>query len=131
LSQSRQELGRWGEAHAAEYLVDQGYTIVARNERTPYGEIDLVAQKVYGPTAESHESQEMLVFVEVKTRTSQSFGYPEEAVTPRKQINLISAAQHYLQEHPDLDLDWRIDVISIERYPDRAPIIHHFDNALR
>ena len=131
MSQSRQELGRWGEAHAAEYLVDQGYTIVARNERTPYGEIDLVAQKVSGPTAESRESQELLVFVEVKTRTSQSFGYPEEAVTPRKQINLISAAQHYLQEHPDLDLDWRIDVISIERYPDRAPIIHHFDNALR
>ena len=131
MSQSRQELGRWGEAHAAEYLVDQGYTIVARNERTPYGEIDLVVQKVCGPTAESRESQELLVFVEVKTRTSQSFGYPEEAVTPRKQINLISAAQHYLQEHPDLDLDWRIDVISIERYPDRAPIIHHFDNALR
>ena len=71
------------------------------------------------------------MFVEVKTRTSQSFGYPEEAVTPRKQINMVSAAQHYLQEHPDLDLDWRIDVISIERYPDRAPIIHHFDNALR
>lgn len=131
MSQSRQELGRWGEAHAAEYLVDQGYTIVARNERTPYGEIDLVAQKVSGPTAESRESQELLVFVEVKTRTSQSFGYPEEAVTPRKQINLISAAQHYLQEHPDLNLDWRIDVISIERYPDQAPIIHHFDNALR
>ncbi len=131
MSQSRQELGRWGEALAADYLVDQGYTIVARNERTPYGEIDLVANKLSGPTEESHESQEVLVFVEVKTRTSQSFGYPEEAVTPRKQMNLISAAQHYLQEHPDLDLDWRIDVIAIERYPDRAPIIHHFENALR
>ena len=131
MSQSRQELGRWGEALAADYLVDQGYTIVARNERTPYGEIDLVAQKVSGPTVESRQSQEVLVFVEVKTRTSQSFGYPEEAVTPRKQMNLISAAQHYLQEHPDLDLDWRIDVIAIERYPDRAPIIHHFENALR
>jgi putative endonuclease len=131
LSQSRQELGRWGEALAADYLVDQGYTIVARNERTPYGEIDLVAQKVSGPTVESRQPQEVLVFVEVKTRTSQSFGYPEEAVTPRKQMNLISAAQHYLQEHPDLDLDWHIDVIAIERYPDRAPIIHHFENALR
>ena len=131
MSQSRQELGRWGEALAADYLVDQGYTIVARNERTPYGEIDLVAQKVSGPTVESRQPQIVLVFVEVKTRTSQSFGYPEEAVTPRKQMNLISAAQHYLQEHPDLDLDWHIDVIAIERYPDRAPIIHHFENALR
>ncbi len=130
MSQSRQEIGRWGEAHAADYLVDQGYTIVGRNERTPYGEIDLVALMVSDPTAEPSQSQEVLLFVEVKTRTSRTFGYPEEAVTPRKQINMISAAQHYLQEHPDLDLDWRIDVISIERYPDRAPIIHHFENAL-
>ncbi len=130
MSQSRQEIGRWGEAHAADYLVDQGYTIVGRNERTPYGEIDLVALMVSDPTAEPSQSQEVLLFVEVKTRTSRTFGYPEEAVTPRKQINMISAAQHYLQEHPDLDLDWRIDVISIERYPNRAPIIHHFENAL-
>ena len=130
MSQSRQEIGRWGEAHAADYLIEQGYKILGRNERTPYGEIDLVAQMVPDPKAEPSQSQEVLLFVEVKTRTSQTFGYPEEAVTPRKQINMISAAQHYLQEHPDLDLDWRIDVISIERYSDRAPIIHHFENAL-
>ena len=131
MSQSRQEIGRWGEAHAADYLIEQGYKILGRNERTPYGEIDLVAQMVPDPKAEPRQSQEVLLFVEVKTRTSLTFGYPEEAVTPRKQINMISAAQHYLQEHPDLDLDWRIDVISIERYPNRAPIIHHFENALR
>ena len=131
MSQSRQEIGRWGEAHAADYLIEQGYKILGRNERTPYGEIDLVAQMVPDPKAEPRQSQEVLLFVEVKTRTSQTFGYPEEAVTPRKQINMISAAQHYLQEHPELDLDWRIDVISIERYPNRAPIIHHFENALR
>ena len=130
MSESRQEIGRWGEAHAANYLIEQGYKILGRNERTPYGEIDLVALMVSDPTAEPSQSQEVLLFVEVKTRTSRTFGYPEEAVTPRKQINMISAAQHYLQEHPDLDLDWRIDVISIERYPDRAPIIHHFENAL-
>ena len=130
MSESRQEIGRWGEAHAADYLIEQGYKILGRNERTPYGEIDLVALMVSDPTAEPSQSQEVLLFVEVKTRTSRTFGYPEEAVTPRKQINMISAAQHYLQEHPDLDLDWRIDVISIERYPDRAPIIHHFENAL-
>lgn len=131
MSQSRQEIGRWGEAHAADYLIEQGYKILGRNERTPYGEIDLVAQMVPDPKTEPRQSQEVLLFVEVKTRTSLTFGYPEEAVTPRKQINMISAAQHYLQEHPDLDLDWRIDVISIERYPNRAPIIHHFENALR
>lgn len=130
MSLSRQELGRWGETFAADYLLDQGYKILARNARTPYGEIDLVAQQDSEPTPDSSELQVMIVFVEVKTRTSKTFGYPEDSVTHRKQINLVSASQHYLQEHPELDKDWRIDVIAIESYPDRAPIIHHFENAL-
>jgi len=124
LSQSRQELGRWGEAHAANYLQQQGYTVIARNVRTPYGEIDLIVQQV-------SEGETIAVFVEVKTRTSKTFGYPEEAITPRKRLNLVSAAQHYLQKHPDLDKNWRIDVIAIERYPERSPIINHFENALQ
>lgn len=124
MSQSRQELGRWGEAHAANYLQQQGYTVIARNVRTPYGEIDLIVQQV-------SEGETIAVFVEVKTRTSKTFGYPEEAITPRKRLNLVSAAQHYLQEHPDMDMNWRIDVIAIERYPERSPIINHFENALQ
>ena len=124
MSQSRQDLGRWGEAHAADYLQQQGYTVIARNVRTPYGEIDLIVQQ-------KSEGETIAVFVEVKTRTSKTFGYPEEAITPRKQLNLVSAAQHYLQEHPDLDKNWRIDVIAIERYPERSPIINHFENALQ
>ena len=124
MSQSRQELGRWGEAHAANYLQQQGYTVIARNVRTPYGEIDLIVQQV-------SEGETIAVFVEVKTRTSKTFGYPEEAITPRKRLNLVSAAQHYLQKHPDLDKNWRIDVIAIERYPERSPIINHFENALQ
>lgn len=127
MSQSRQELGRWGEAHAADYLEQQGYTVIARNVRTPYGEIDLIVQQLSKVT--DHET--ITVFVEVKTRTSKTFGYPEEAITPRKQLHLVSAAQHYLQEHPDLDKNWRIDVIAIERYPERSPIINHFENALQ
>ncbi|HUV28925.1 MAG TPA: YraN family protein, partial [Anaerolineales bacterium] len=67
---------------------------------------------------------------EVKTRSSQTFGFPEESITASKQNHLISAALHYLQEHPDLDQDWRVDVIAIERYRNRDPIIHHFENAL-
>jgi putative endonuclease len=124
LSQSRQDLGRWGEAHAADYLQQHGYTVIARNVRTPYGEIDLVVQQVA-------EGETITVFVEVKTRSSKTFGYPEEAITPRKRINLVSAAQHYMQEHPDLDKNWRIDVIAIERYPERSPIINHFENAIQ
>lgn len=126
MKQSRQELGRWGEAYAANYLRDHGYEIISRNVRTPYGEIDIIAQQL----TKDDEQELMTVFVEVKTRSSQSFGYPEESITPRKQNNLVSAAQHYLQEHPDLDMHWRIDVIAIERYPKRSPTINHFENAL-
>ncbi len=127
MSQSRQELGRWGEAHAADYLHQKGYTVIARNVRTPYGEIDLIVQQFSKIT----EGETITVFVEVKTRTSKTFGYPEEAITPRKQLHLVSAAQHYLQEHTDLDKNWRIDVIAIERYPERSPIISHFENAFQ
>ena len=95
--------------------------------RTPYGEIDLIAQQ----TSNTSKNETTTVFVEVKTRTTQSFGYPEEAITPRKRENLISAVQHYLQEHPDLEGYWRIDVIAIEQYPNRSPIINHFENALQ
>jgi len=126
LSQTRQELGRWGEDLAAEYLLKQGYAVIARNVRTPYGELDLVVQQ----SSQATENETVTVFVEVKTRTSSAYGFPEEAITPRKQIILISASQHYLQEHPDLEDDWRIDVIAIERYPDRSPIINHFENAV-
>ena len=127
MNQSSQELGRWGEDYAAEYLLGYGYEIISRNVRTPYGEIDIIAQQ----TSENIDKEKITVFVEVKTRSSTSYGYPEEAITPRKQINLVSAVQHYLQEHPELDMHWRIDVIAIERYPNRSPSIKHFENALQ
>ena len=121
------ELGKWGEQLAADFLIKQGYSIIARNARTPYGELDLVAQQL----SEHNLGEMTTVFVEVKTRSSQTFGYPEESITPSKQEHLISAALHYLQEHPELDQDWRIDVIAIERYKNLDPIIHHFENALQ
>lgn len=127
MSRSRQDLGRWGESLAGDFLLGKGYTIIARNERTPYGEIDLVAEC---RSEEELENTEMLVFVEVKTRSSRKFGYPEESITARKKANLIAASQYYLQEHPELDMGWRIDVISIEQYPSSPPIIHHFENAV-
>jgi len=127
LSIPAKELGKWGEQLAADFLIKQGYSIIARNARTPYGELDLVAQQL----SEHNLGEMTTVFVEVKTRSSQTFGYPEESITPSKQEHLISAALHYLQEHPKLDQDWRIDVIAIERYQNRDPIIHHFENALQ
>ena len=116
---SRQSLGRWGEAFAAEYLSQQGYTILEHNARTPYGELDLVASQ-----------GEMLVFIEVKTRASRSLGPPEISVTPVKQAHLLSAAKAYLQDRPQLGFDWRIDVVAILRLPDQPPQVEHFENIL-
>jgi putative endonuclease len=130
VSQTRQILGRWGEKLAGEFLIEHGYTITATNVRTPYGEIDLIVRQP-GQAEAGLANAEVTVFVEVKTRTSNAFGYPEEAVTSRKQAHLLGAAQHYLQEHPELGGDWRIDVIAIERSREgKPPVIHHFENAV-
>ncbi|MEW5873013.1 MAG: YraN family protein [Chloroflexota bacterium] len=124
MSRSRQNLGRWGETLAADYLQERGYTLVERNARTAFGEIDLVMRQP-APTGP------VTVFVEVKTRRSQAFGLPEEAITPRKQAHLLDSAQAYLQAHPELDGDWRIDVIAIQRSDAAAPPeIIHFENAV-
>ena len=120
------ELGKWGEQLAADFLIKQGYSILAQNARTPYGELDLVAKQ----TGTFKRDETTIVFVEVKTRRSQSYGYPEESITTRKQEHLISAALHFLQENPDLESDWRIDVIAVEHYKNREPIIRHFENAI-
>jgi putative endonuclease len=113
-------LGRWGEALAADYLLGRGYTLVQRNARTPYGEIDLVMRQA-----------EVTVFVEVKTRTSDQFGFPEEAITARKREHLLAASLSFLQEHPEYEGDWRIDVIAIRRLdPGKPARIRHFENAI-
>ena len=119
---TRQALGHWGESLAAEFLQAQGYTIVGRNVRTPYGEIDLIAAWPTPPT---------WVFIEVKTRRSARFGMPEDAVNARKQEHLRSAIEYYLQQSPEYSGETRVDVIAIQRYPpDEPPIITHFENVL-
>jgi putative endonuclease len=120
MSKYRQRLGKWGENLAVEYLVNEGYSIVDRNVRTPYGEIDIIASR-----------SNQLIFVEVKTRATTNFGMPEESVTPKKQKHLIDAIEFYIQEHPDSDCDWRIDVIAIRLQKiDMNPEIIHFPNAV-
>lgn len=120
MSKYRVNLGHWGESIAVEYLKGIGYMIVNRNVRTPYGEIDIIAS-----------TQDILIFIEVKTRATSSLGLPEASVTPKKQKHMIDAIEHYLQEHPDLDCDWRIDVIAIRgNKTGAAPEITHFKNAI-
>jgi putative endonuclease len=69
--------------------------------------------------------------VEVKTRSSDCFGYPEAAVTPKKRAHLMDAAQAFMQTLPDTECDWRIDVIAIRKLDSsKSPEIVHFENAV-
>ncbi len=111
-SRQRQAIGRWGEEVAARYLTVQGYTILSRNYRTPAGELDIVAR-----------DGDAIVFVEVKTRRTSSFGPPQAAVTPAKAAHIITAAQHYLQDTAQIDGDWRIDVVAVFGSPKSSPEI--------
>ena len=104
----RQVIGKSGETDAADYLSRAGYKIIARNWHAGrYGEIDIVACE-----------GDQLVLVEVKTRSSIGFGYPEEAVNKHKQFKLQGAAQSFILSHPHLPQNVRFDVIAIVLSPD-------------
>lgn len=118
MSQRNMEIGNWGERVAIRFLKDHHYVILASKTRTPHGEIDIVSSK-----------GGITIFVEVKTRTSQSYGPPETAITPRKQAHMLAAAEYYAQEN-EID-HWQIDVIAINGQPGNKPNIAHFENAIR
>ena len=112
-------LGQRGEDAAARFLRKLGYTILARGHRDRIGEIDLIA--VEGRT---------VVFIEVKTRSSQAAGHPAEAVDDDKQRRLTKLAMTYLKRHDLLECSARFDVVAIT-WPDARskPKIEHFKNA--
>jgi putative endonuclease len=98
----KKTLGREGEDSAAQFLAKKGYKILERNYSTRSGEIDLVAL---------HNGE--LVFVEVKTRTSDAYGTPELAVNPRKQLRMIKAALGYIKYKKLHQMPCRFDVVAI------------------
>lgn len=117
---TRKPLGQRGEAFACRYLKRKGYRIVARQDRSRLGEIDIVA--VEGRT---------VVFVEVKTRTAAEKGTPDEAVDADKQQRLTRAGLAFLRRHHLLGhCSARFDVIAIV-WPEgrRPPEIQHIENA--
>jgi len=113
---NNKELGDKGEGIAADYLQKEGYEIKARNYRYSRNEIDIVALK-----------DKILVFVEVKTRTSNYFGYPEESVTDRKAELIMEAADNYIYEN-GWQGDIRFDIIAIE-FQSHKHLVHHFRDA--
>lgn len=103
MSDYRQNLGRWGEQQAAQYLESHGYKVLDRNWRCLRGEIDLVAKE-----------GDVLVFVEVKTRRGRDYGTPEEALTKVKAKRLLELGQRYMLERDLEDVEWRVDLVAVE-----------------
>lgn len=120
MSTPQGRLGRWGEDHARRYLEGQGYTVLATNYRSRWGEVDIVARL-----------GEEFVFVEVKTRRGTAFGTPEESVTATKSRRLIATAQDYLQKNDLEQAQWRIDVITVHLDKSGKLLeVNHLENAV-
>ena len=110
------ELGKSGELLAVQHFVSKGYKILETNWRKGSLEIDIIAIK-----------SDVLVIAEVKTRSTNYFGEPEEFVTKSKQKNLIRAANRYVLEK-DLDVETRFDIISVLTNGIQHKI-HHIEDA--
>lgn len=113
------ELGRYGEGVALHYLEGRGYQLIERNYNCRYGEIDLVMQ----------QGRE-LVFVEVKARTSDRFGAPEDAVTRQKIRKLRQVIAAYLQQGAPRHYGLRLDAVAIDlELPSKRVLnIRHYQN---
>ena len=118
----RNELGRYGEQLAADYLQRQGYELLAANVRCRMGEIDLIAAR-----------DGFLVFVEVKQRKSDRYGSAGSFVDRRKQQRIRLTAEYWLQRHPD-ERQPRFDVIEVYLpygAETKYPRINHLENAFQ
>ncbi|MFH1621650.1 MAG: YraN family protein [Candidatus Omnitrophota bacterium] len=96
------EIGKKGEEAAVKLLRQRGYKIIERNYKNKLGEIDIIAQ-----------DNNILCFIEVKTRTNLKFGYPQEAITVTKQKKINKVAISYLKQYNLLNISARFDVISV------------------
>lgn len=112
-----QELGKNGEFKAEKYLIEHGYKIRCKNYRYKGGEIDIVAQK-----------GNVIVFVEVKTRSEQYMILPCESVTRKKQYRIKNTAYMYIAEKKIKGYYFRFDVLELIKKEDKW-FIRHIENA--
>lgn len=108
----RREEGIQGEEQATKTLKGKGYRIIENNYRSPFGELDIIA-----------EEGGYLVFVEVKKRNTRTFGDSFEAVNTVKKKRIIKAAMFYMKTHKCLDRKVRFDVVGIDR--ENVKIVKH------
>ena len=112
-----QQLGQAAEDFAVGYLKKEGFAIIARNYRYQRAEIDIIAQK-----------EQLLVFVEVKARSSDQFGNPETFVSAQQNALVRTAAEHYIITH-DWDYAIRFDIIAVLQRKGSQRQITHFEDA--
>lgn len=106
------ELGKLGEEMAVDFLLKNGYKIIQRNYRYLKAEVDIIVQK-----------ENTLVAVEVKTRSSDYFENPQDAVNPKKIKLMVSAMDNYVVEN-DLDVEVQFDIIAIIKQQNTYKIEH-------
>ena len=111
------KIGSKGEQIAADFLIKKGYIVLQTNWRSGKKEVDIVARE-----------RELLVFVEVKTRSGKEHSYPEDAVTRKKQELLKAAADAYMSEFTQFR-NVRFDIISVLMDGDAVREIMHFEEA--
>jgi putative endonuclease len=111
-----QKLGQDGEEFAKKYLLENNYDILETNWRFKKLEVDIIA---------THKKE--IIFVEVKTRSGNAFGEPEDFVNKKKQQFLIAAAHDYLIKN-NINLDCRFDIVSIMPVNSRL-VVKHIPNA--
>lgn len=102
MNKIKQRIGQKGEKIARQFLLQLGYKIIARNFLCRFGEIDIIAK---------HERT--IVFIEVKTRSSDIFGLPQEAIRKDKIKHLRRCAQFYIKNYADPEENFRFDAVSI------------------
>lgn len=111
--------GALGEEAAAQYLNDKNWSIIERNWRCRSGEIDIIA-----------ETDGMLIFVEVRSRTGDSYGTAAESVTDRKIARVRHIAEIYLHMHGAGGTPIRFDVVAVRLLPhDKTEVIEHIEAA--
>ncbi|MFA5187796.1 MAG: YraN family protein [Patescibacteria group bacterium] len=112
----KQNIGKYGQEVARKWLQARDYNFLAANFSTRHGELDLIFEK-----------NKQIIFVEVKTRLSDKFGLPEEAVTEQKKAKMSEAGLKYLAANQIASDNYRFDIVAVEidKANKKAKIRHH------
>jgi len=118
MTEKTKKLGKTGEELAAIFLKKKGYKILFRNYKCPLGEIDIIAKH-----------RRVLSFIEVKTRSSETYGLPQEAVGRSKQAKISRVALEFIQRYKMENRAARFDVVTVQRLPDGSCCVELIENA--